>query len=181
MPESFFAGSQQPMPATYWGTQSQQGADVAYAGFWVRFAGGLIDYGVPAIPWVGAVYATNSSILATFGSFIFFGCILANNIILQGRTGQSIGKRILGLRLCYIVGRSSDPVVYYQECSLARTFVRQICHYLDCIFILGWLLPMWNRNRRTFADMCARTVVVYDTGFQVWTKEQIAIHRGSRR
>lgn len=77
---------------------------------------------------------------------------LMNVCFLQGRTGQSLGKRVLNI---YLVseqtGRPLGPF---------RCFVRQLAHFLDsiCCYV-GFLWPLWDSKRQTFADKVMSCIV----------------------
>ncbi|BDT91338.1 hypothetical protein IFM12275_13140 [Nocardia sputorum] len=69
-----------------------------------------------------------------------------------GRTGQSLGKQAVGLRL--VDARSGAPV------GVGRAFVRQVAHVTDALpFCLGYLWPLWDARGQTFADKLCGTVV----------------------
>jgi uncharacterized RDD family membrane protein YckC len=72
---------------------------------------------------------------------------------LAGRTGQSWGKKALGLSL---VGEATG-----QPIGAGMAFVRDICHFVDSIICyIGWLFPLWDAKRQTLADKIMNTVVV---------------------
>jgi uncharacterized RDD family membrane protein YckC len=77
---------------------------------------------------------------------------LWNRVFRQGRTGQSIGKRALGIRL--VGERSGQPL------GAGMSFVRELAHTLDGSFYVGYLWPLWDEKRQTFADKVVGTVVV---------------------
>jgi uncharacterized RDD family membrane protein YckC len=84
--------------------------------------------------------------LATFGVYIY------NRWIRQGRTGQSWGKQLVKLRLL-----SEDTG---QPIGGGMAFVRDLAHILDSLACyLGWLWPLWDAKRQTFADKLIRTIV----------------------
>lgn len=70
----------------------------------------------------------------------------------QGKTGQTIGKKQLGTRLV----RESDGQVVGVGTSIGRGFL----HILDSIFYIGFLWPLWDAKKQTFADKIVQTVVV---------------------
>ena len=47
-----------------------------------------------------------------------------------------------------------------QPLGAGMSFVRQIAHVLDSICYIGYLWPLWDRKRQTFADKVIGTVVV---------------------
>ncbi len=77
---------------------------------------------------------------------------LWNVIIRQGRTGRSLGKSTLGTVL--LKEETGRPL------GAGMTFVRQVCHVLDGFFYLGYLWPLWDAKRQTFADKIVGTVVL---------------------
>ena len=91
-------------------------------------------------------------ILAVIGVWPSLGIGLYNLIIVQGRTGQSWGKRHIGLRIIH--EHTGRPL------SMGMNFVRYLCHYIDGILYLGYLWPLWDPKRQTFADKIMTTVVV---------------------
>ena len=71
----------------------------------------------------------------------------------QGTTGQTIGKRVVGIRVI----RESDG----QYTGFGMAFVRGLAHFLDGIACyIGFLWPLWDAKRQTFADKVCGTVVI---------------------
>ncbi|MGW1991063.1 RDD family protein [Embleya sp. NPDC001921] len=71
----------------------------------------------------------------------------------QGKTGQTIGKRAVGIKVL----RESDGM----PTGFGMAFVRGLAHFLDTIAcFLGWLWPLWDDKKQTFADKVCSTVVV---------------------
>lgn len=78
-----------------------------------------------------------------------------NRWYLAGRTGQSWGRRLFGVRL--VSDRTGRPV------GVGRAALRDVAHLLDVAFCyLGYLLPLVVTKRQTIADLVCRTVVVRD-------------------
>jgi uncharacterized RDD family membrane protein YckC len=70
-----------------------------------------------------------------------------------GATGQSYGKRMVGTRLL----RESDGGFIGGGAGIGRVFV----HILDGIpCYLGYLWPLWDAKRQTFADKIMGTIVI---------------------
>src|SRR6266545_1787584 len=90
--------------------------------------------------------------LAYLGSFVLW---IYNRAILQGRTGQSWGKKALNLRLV----RMADG----QPLGGLMCFVRDIVHVLDGICLIGYLWPLWDARRQTFADKIMNSVVLAES------------------
>jgi uncharacterized RDD family membrane protein YckC len=135
---------------------------------WLQRVGAyLIDYLIGALPLIvvlifaSALTSTNDSdataqasgglvflaYLATFAIWVY------NRSILMGRTGQSWGKKALNLRLVRMVDG--------QPLGGLMCFVRDIVHVLDALpCMLGYLWPLWDARRQTFADKIMNTVVL---------------------
>lgn len=75
-----------------------------------------------------------------------------NRWIRQGGTGQSLGKSAMHLRL--VAEQTMQPI------GAGKAFLRDVCHIADGIFYLGYLWPLWDPKRQTFADKIMTTVVV---------------------
>ncbi|MFD6445474.1 RDD family protein [Promicromonospora sp. NPDC060204] len=73
-------------------------------------------------------------------------------LVLQGTTGWTPGKLVLGIR----VVREEE----HRPAGLWRTPARWVLHVLDAILLIGYLRPLWHAKRQTFADSIVRTVVV---------------------
>lgn len=78
--------------------------------------------------------------------------VLLALLVLQGTTGWTPGKLVLGIR----VVREGD----HRPAGLGRTLARWAVHVLDAILLIGYLRPLWHPQRQTFADSIVRTVVV---------------------
>ena len=123
-----------------------------YSNWGLRVGAYLIDY-VPifVLELIGIV-SRNAIvwflfIIASVAWWIYNRCILA------GRTGQSLGKRTLHMRL--VSDRTGEPI------GGGMAFARDICHILDSLACyIGWLFPLWDAKRQTFADKIISTVVV---------------------
>ena len=78
-----------------------------------------------------------------------------NRWYLAGRTGQSWGRQLFGVRL--VSDRTGLPV------GVGRAALRDVAHLLDAaVCYLGYLLPLVVAKRQTIADLVCRTVVVRD-------------------
>jgi uncharacterized RDD family membrane protein YckC len=73
-----------------------------------------------------------------------------NSGYLQATTGRSLGRRVARTKLVTIA--TGQPV------GFGRAVVRQICHGLE--FGIGYLWPLWDGKRQTFADKIVGAVVV---------------------
>ena len=82
------------------------------------------------------------------------GFAIWNQIIRQGRTGSSLGKQWVGIRVI-----RED---YGQPLGGWLTFGRSLLHILDGLpCYLGYLWPLWDAKRQTFADKLVHSVVLH--------------------
>ncbi|QVI22080.1 RDD family protein [Nocardia tengchongensis] len=71
----------------------------------------------------------------------------------EGTTGQTPGRKMLNIKLI----READG----QVLGFGMAFVRQLCHAVDSLACyLGWLWPIWDAKRQTFADKIISSIVV---------------------
>ena len=83
---------------------------------------------------------------------LVLGYVVCNRWILGGQ-GQSIGKKVLGIRL--LSEETGQPI------GTLNAFLRDICHFVDGIICyVGYLFPLWDAKRQTLADKIMKTVVV---------------------
>lgn len=93
------------------------------------------------------------AVLMLVGVVIMFAIFIWNRVIRQGRTGQSVGKSALNL---YLVSATTG-----QPVGAGASFAREVVHLVDGIFYLGYLWPLWDPQRQTFADKILNTVVAH--------------------
>ncbi|MFP5219391.1 MAG: RDD family protein [Actinomycetes bacterium] len=87
---------------------------------------------------------------------VFYAAYLGWYVVLQvqqGRTGGTVGKHLLGLRV--VREATGEPIGVGS--SLARPFVHLI-DQLPCY--AGFFAPIFDSRRRTFTDMAMGTVVI---------------------
>ena len=74
-------------------------------------------------------------------------------LYLTGTQGQSPGKKVVGIKLV----KEADG----QYLGFGMAVVRYIAHILDALScLIGYLWPLWDAKRQTFADKIIGTVVV---------------------
>ncbi|WP_127782178.1 RDD family protein [Rhodococcus sp. X156] len=132
----------------------------AYASWPLRAQGALVDFIAPGMAFnilfriaelaIGGVVGT---LLALVVFAAFLGFVIWNSFILQGSTGQSLGKRWAGTQL--VDERTGRPI------GGGMAFVRQLAHIVDSLICyVGWLFPLWDDKRQTLADKMVHTVVL---------------------
>ena len=91
--------------------------------------------------------------LTVVGALLSLAVFVWNTCLRAGRTGYSIGKGLLGIKL--IGERSGEPI------GAGMAFLRYLCHIVDALpLYLGYLWPLWDAKRQTFADKIMHTVVL---------------------
>lgn len=177
-PPPYAAGSPWPAPPAYvaapnWGPLASWGSRVAaylidmllsmigfvpyIGGFVLIVAGAPSPVTDPTVSGPGPREANTAWILAgvllaVTGLALMVGIQIWNRAFRQGRTGQSIGKKVMGLML--IDERTGQPM------GAMMAFVRDLAHALDGFFYVGFLWPLWDEKRQTFADKVLGTVVI---------------------
>lgn len=134
----------------------------AYSPWWRRVVAALVDNGALIALYVAAMAveppledpnATGARITALLLSVTYIALFIANILILQGRTGASIGQRLVGIEL--LDEYTGQPI------GILRNFLRRCMHIVDTLSLgVGWLWPLWDHKRQTFADKIMGTVVV---------------------
>jgi len=82
---------------------------------------------------------------------VAFLLLLANRMVLPTITGWSLGRAVCAIAVVGRDGQSPGPW---------RLLLRDLAHLLDTLSLfVGWLWPLWDSRRRTFADMLTRTEV----------------------
>ncbi|MBN6037564.1 RDD family protein [Amycolatopsis sp. 195334CR] len=79
--------------------------------------------------------------------------LVLNRWIQAGKTGQSLGRRMMGIKL---VGEETGAPI-----GAGSAFVRDLCHAADsAACYVGFLWPLWDEKNQTFADKIVKTIVV---------------------
>jgi uncharacterized RDD family membrane protein YckC len=83
---------------------------------------------------------------------IGLGWTAYNRWLIAGRTGQSLGKRVTKIRL---IGEETHAPI-----GAKNAFIRDLVHILDALTLVGYLWPLWDDERQTFADQLMKTTVI---------------------
>jgi len=114
----------------------------------------------PHLGHCGWAVADNGGILLLLGFGLAFGLfpltlayLVWNFGYRQGKTGSSIGKSVMKFK---VVGEKT-----WQPIGFWLSLVRQLMHWLDQMACyIGFLWPLWDYKRQTFADKIMGTVCV---------------------
>ncbi|MCU7722250.1 RDD family protein [Actinoplanes sp. KI2] len=147
-----------------YGTPGGYGGVAANYASWGLRAGGYLIDSLVILPFyivaiIVAAVAGNSN--GTGGgafalvSIIYLAglAVFCYNRWYNGGKGQTWGRKMVGVRL--ISEETGQPI------GTAMAFVRDLCHILDSLACyIGWLFPLWDEKRQTFADKIIKTVVI---------------------
>ncbi|MER6083696.1 RDD family protein [Streptomyces sp. NPDC013157] len=141
-----------PQQGGYGYPQQGYGATPPYANWGQRFGGTIVDGLVFLVPYILVLFSSKAAVLGIIGGLAILGLAIWQ-LIMEGRTGQTIGKKALGIRL--VKEATGQPI------GVGMAFVRRIAHILDSLACyLGWLWPAWDAKRQTFADKVCGTIVI---------------------
>jgi uncharacterized RDD family membrane protein YckC len=120
------------------------------AGFWLRFAAAFLDGLLLLVPYLFTVVAADPGSAWT----IWLLASIAYFTLLEGGSdGQTLGKRAAGLRVIDLAG--GGPIGY------RRAFVRWLGRWVSLFaFGLGYFWMLWDREKQTWHDKMAGSVVV---------------------
>jgi hypothetical protein len=187
VPTSSWSAIPNPLPTHNepWIPPGEPGPDRrgTYVGFklprWRRLVAEVIDYAVPIFLFYGA-----PDFLGLAGmAFVF-----ANSGVYQGLTGQSLGKRVMGLKLAYGVIWPNTNRVTFCYPGVLRTLGRLFLNACGALMLatiwppLAFLLlggVLLGRYRRSWGDWCMKLLVLPPSAPQLVDKEggQIASMR----
>jgi len=112
-----------------------------------RVLAGLIDGAIVAVPYLILIrMSVGLALLVNLGLTVYLQHM-------QGTTGQTPGKKVIGLRLL----READGQVLGFPAAIGR----YILHLIDAAAcFVGYLWPIWDAKRQTFADKIIGSVVI---------------------
>jgi uncharacterized RDD family membrane protein YckC len=127
------------------------------AGFWIRFVASFIDGLILGVPFLVIDVAIGPAV--AYAVYII-GAIAYFTMMEGGPTGQTIGKRAVGIRVIDFGG--GGPIGYGR--AAMRLFGRIIS---ELIFFLGYLWMLWDKEKQTWHDKIANAVVVPTSSYPV--------------
>jgi uncharacterized RDD family membrane protein YckC len=105
-----------------------------------------------ALSVIANIVSAGSDVLGTLLSLLAFAFGIYN-AWLNGSTGQSVGKKIMGTK---VVGEATG-----QPIGGGLGIVRYLAHIVDAIIcFIGFLFPLWDAKKQTLADKIMKTVVI---------------------
>ena len=133
------------------------GASGPRAGFWTRFAALFVDgviIGIVPIIIISIAAGKHSSGLVAFGYILYIVLYIGYFVYFEGGpTGQTLGKRMLGIRV--VDFNNGGPIGH------GRAFIRLIGRWIAGLFCyLGYLWMLWDKEKQCWHDKMATDVVV---------------------
>jgi uncharacterized RDD family membrane protein YckC len=123
------------------------------SGFWRRFVASLLDGIILGVAY-GLLRAFMSDNAAS-GVNLLLGIVYYTS--LEGSSGQTLGKKALGIRVVDIGGGGSI--------GYGRAFIRYIGRIVSAIpLFLGYFWMLWDKEKQTWHDKFASSVVVREAG-----------------
>jgi uncharacterized RDD family membrane protein YckC len=141
-------------------------AQAELAGFWIRFAAAIIDGLLLGVPFsiLGSLIGNDGfttgygynpeatlalNVVSTIVGVLYYG------LLEGGPTGQTIGKRAVGIRVVDADGSAGGAIGVGR--GIGRYFAR-ILSGLPCA--LGYLWMLWDPRKQTWHDKLVRSLVV---------------------
>jgi uncharacterized RDD family membrane protein YckC len=143
-------GYQQPGPIPGYAATPDPSLSLPFANWGSRVQSAFVDYiGAEIVAFI--VYV----IIHPLGDILFLAAAAWGiyNSVLGGQTGQSYGKKMAGTKL--VSATTGQPI------GGGMGFGRSIVHIVDGLpCYLGYLWPLWDSKRQTFADKIVGTYVL---------------------
>jgi uncharacterized RDD family membrane protein YckC len=151
------AGQRRFAPATH----ALIGAE-EQAGFGLRYGAWMFDFLITLIAMMAFTFivtavskrsVVGSNLDLVMVALLTLFMFVLNYVVLAGRDGQSVGMRILGIRIARIDGR---------RFTIKDAAVRHLLGYPISMaaFFLGFLWMLWDPRQQGWHDKIARTLVV---------------------
>ena len=126
------------------------------AGFWRRFAALIVD-GI-ALGIVTGILVAIMSRNAANGISTLIGLLYFSYF--EGTSGQTLGKKALGIR---VIDFNTGGAI-----GFGRALIRYIGRIVSTIpLLLGYLWMLWDKEKQTWHDKFASSVVVPESAYPV--------------
>jgi uncharacterized RDD family membrane protein YckC len=113
-------------------------------------------YGAPAVAYASWIQRVGAYLVdAIYWIFLLLALVVQgyNRWFQAGKTGQSWGKKVVGIRL--VSEQTGQPI------GAGMAFLRDLAHFVDGIICyIGFLFPLWDAKKQTLADKIVKTLVV---------------------
>lgn len=131
--------------------------------WWRRFGATVIDI---ALAWILSSLA--GFVWWVFQPLVWCAFVAWNNVYELGLEGDSIGRRVMRYQIL-------DEITY-EPIGLNRATVRFFGSTIDVALLgLGYLIPLFNKDRLRIADMLARSAPFDEEGLEEQSRRQLTI------
>ncbi|KGN34442.1 hypothetical protein N802_13550 [Knoellia sinensis KCTC 19936] len=111
------------------------------------------EFGASVPGTADAGMATTGGILIFLGVMLMIGIQVWNRIFKMGRTGQSVGKKAMGITLIGV--QTGQPI------GALQSFLRELLSgIINQIFYLSYLWMLWDDNKQTLHDKIVSSTVI---------------------
>ena len=139
-------------PPSYAAPPASGGPSGPRASFGRRLAAALVDGLVIGVPF-GVLASAFPESADELNALSFFVGVFYFVLLEGGRTGQTLGKQALGIRVADLHGGGSI--------GYGRALVRYVGRILSTLpLLLGYFWMLWDREKQTWHDKLAVAVVV---------------------
>lgn len=123
------------------------------AQFLGAFLGAVVAFAMVGLDAPQAISEDASGQGMAFGWFFWGAAAWFINLgVLQGLTGASLGKMLLGIRV--VRGSDGAPL------GLGKSLLRSVCYVVSSLpLYLGFLAPLWSARRQCWHDAIVGSVV----------------------
>lgn len=139
--------------------------DTEYVSFWTRLGARIIDFFFVLFVFVPVLVGVTAGIAAATGADPLIAAIIAVWLdiglwelayyLVGASHGQTIGKRVLGIKVCR--EDNGGRLGFWK--ALGRMFASILS---SLVLYIGWLAPLWTPKRQTWHDSMTHTVVIRD-------------------
>jgi len=132
-------------------TPTAAGPSGPRASFLQRLGAAIVDWVILVVVGIviGLIFGRASGVVGLIVGIAYF------TYFEGGETGQTIGKRAIGIRVADFRGGTGGPIGY------PRAFVRYIGRYVSAfVCLLGYLWMLWDKEKQCWHDKFAGSVVV---------------------
>lgn len=137
---------------------------VVYASFWRRWAASFLDGLVTGvfgfivgfgISFAGTTMRTDESAISIISSLLSVAITWTYMVGMTVKYGQTWGKKWLHIKIVSVTDKTSTPS--WGKLLLRETVGRFVS---GIVLALGYLWMLWDKNKQTWHDKMANTVVV---------------------
>lgn len=130
----------------------EQNSSYAYAGFWIRFLAVMLDGVIIVIP-LNLIFGFLSNISnLSFINYLGILCGLIYIIYFEGTTGQTLGKKIVGVKVIDYEGKTI---------GIPNAALRYIGKIISGLILgIGYIMAAFDEKKQSLHDKIVKTYVI---------------------